>query len=331
MRNFKKLLLNSLVIGVILLAMGCEDAKETAKKVTKNVEEKIQSEATKDNKYLRSVKSGTLNGYPNIKIDDAFANFFLSPTWKYFEDKTGKHVVEFTGYCTYMEKKVKAKLQFLVKEGKGSFEVGALEFNDVPQNNLTKVALIKAIYEDTQDEGNKVEQPKNTTSNSSINLKNFVKWSYGDSDKMIPVSFDGEQDNIILGLDTPNGVKTQILINSISTAFNLPLELDSDSTPFDEYGDLLEGFNLYATGYDFDLDGTDEVVIAVSDGSLETYFWIFSYNFVATENGDNPLKVIFHGEGQADLELEGNTITVPYGSQGLFDKYIYSNSKFVKQ
>ncbi|PLR95870.1 hypothetical protein [Bacillus sp. T33-2] len=138
------------ILGVslcFLLLVGCEEASETAKKVTDEVEEAVQAEATKDNEFVLSVKEGSLSSHPDVKIKDAFANFFSSSTWKYFQAETGERVVEFTGYCTYMEKKVKAKLQFIVEEGKESFEIGALEFNDVPQNDLTKAALIQAIYE----------------------------------------------------------------------------------------------------------------------------------------------------------------------------------------
>ncbi|MBE4907866.1 hypothetical protein IMZ08_07340 [Bacillus luteolus] len=333
MLELKRLILGSLVIGSMLLTVGCEEAKETAQKVANDVEEKIQAEATKDNEFLLSVKGGQLNSYPDIIIEEAFNSFFSSPTWKYFEAETGEHVVEFTGYCFYMEKKVKAKLQFLVVEGVDSFEIGALEFNDVPQNELTKIELIKAIYEDNVFTNEDVTDTSvnNTESESLISLQNFERWNYGEPDKTFPVFLDGAQESIVLGLDTPNGIKAQVHINSINTAFNLALDSESDYSPFDEFGELLPGFELYATGHDFDSDGTDEVVVAISDGLVETYYWVFSYNFVALEYGDNPLEPVFYGEAQSDIILEGNTLTVPYGSQGLFDSYIYSNGEFIMQ
>ena len=146
MRGFKKLTILGVSLSFLLLA-GCEEASETAKKVTDEVEEAVQAEATKDNEFVLSVQEGSLSSYPDVKMKDAFARFFSSPKWKYFQAESGEHVVEFTGYCTYMEKKVKAKLQFIVEEGKETFEIGALEFNEVPQNELTKAALIQAIYE----------------------------------------------------------------------------------------------------------------------------------------------------------------------------------------
>lgn len=335
LRKVRRFITNGLIVGSICLLIGCEEATKTADKVVADVEEKVQAEMTKDNEILLSVKNGTLTNYPDIKIDDAFTNFFSSPTWKYFQAETGEHVVEFTGYCTYVEKEVKAKLQFLVEEGEESFEIGALEFNEVPQNELNKLALLAAIYEDeTLDEVNTAEEKEiteSTPTESIKNLQSFEKWSYGDPDKIIPISLDGEQKSIILGLDSPNGIKTQVQINSINSVFDLPLDSESEFTPFDELGELLPGFDVYALGYDFDSDDTDEVIIAVSDGLIETYFWVFSYDFMALEYGDNPLIPIFYGEGQSDIILEDNTLTVPYGSQGLFEEYIYSNYEFIMQ
>ncbi|MED0665952.1 hypothetical protein P4T04_06425 [Bacillus badius] len=137
----------SLIFVGILLAAGCEEAAETAEKVSKDVDDALQAEATKDNEYLLSVQNGSLTDYPDVTLKDAFGQFFSSPKWKYFQADTGEHVVEFTGYCTYMEKKVKATMQFVVEEGNEQFEIGALDFNEVPQNELVKSALLQKIYE----------------------------------------------------------------------------------------------------------------------------------------------------------------------------------------
>lgn len=167
--------------------VGCEEATKTAEKVVEDVEGKVQSELTKDNEILLSVKNGTLMDHPDIKIDDAFTNFFSSPTWKYFQAETGEDVVEFTGYCEYAGKEVKAKLQFLVEEGKETFEIGALEFNEVPQNELMKVGLLAAIYE-----GDVTEQEVNTENanaeEANIDLIEIVQYGY---------SYDFEDGNTI--------------------------------------------------------------------------------------------------------------------------------------
>jgi hypothetical protein len=145
--NLKKLLSVGFIFGSISMLAGCEDGSETVKKVSSDVNDSLQAELTKDNEFLVLVKGGNLQSYPDIELEAAFADFFSTPKWKYFEAETGEHVVEFTGYCTYMEKKVKAKIQFLVEEGADTFEMGALEFNEVPQDELIKAALISKIFE----------------------------------------------------------------------------------------------------------------------------------------------------------------------------------------
>ncbi len=158
--NIKKYLLLSTIIGGTILASGCEDAEQTVNKVANDVAEQVQIEATKDNPFVLSVKNGHSESYPDKTIGEAFGTFFSSPTWKYFKAETGENVVEFTGYCVYMEKKVKAKMQFIVSENSDRFQVGALEFNDIPQNELTKAALFKAIYENKNNET--ANEPANT-------------------------------------------------------------------------------------------------------------------------------------------------------------------------
>lgn len=53
-----------------------------------------------DNKYVKLVKTGAPDGYPDITYGKAFDNFFTNPTWKYFESDKNEDVVEFSGGCT---------------------------------------------------------------------------------------------------------------------------------------------------------------------------------------------------------------------------------------
>jgi hypothetical protein len=177
-KDIKKYFLLSTIIGGTLFASGCEDAEQTVNKVANDVAEQVQSEASKDNPFVLSVKNGHLQSYPDKTIGEAFSTFFSSPTWKYFQSETGENVVEFTGYCMYMEQKVKAKMQFIVNENSDSFQIGALGFNDVPQNELTKAGLLQAIYEnknnETANEATNVEAavPKKETQQSKSQNNN---------------------------------------------------------------------------------------------------------------------------------------------------------------
>ncbi len=92
-----------------------------------------------------TVREGSMEAYPDIKIGDAYAAFFSNPQWKYFENKEGVKVVEFSGGCVFREVQVTAKQQFILgKDGK--FEVGALSFNDVPQVELISVGLMEKVF-----------------------------------------------------------------------------------------------------------------------------------------------------------------------------------------
>ncbi|MET3290926.1 UNVERIFIED_CONTAM: Ca2+/Na+ antiporter [Brevibacillus sp. OAP136] len=123
------------------------DVQESAKKLLESVSDEASNFRDKDNKYVLGVKNGYPENYPDKTYNQAFENFFGNPNWKYFNATTGEKVVEFTGYCTYQNVEVKAKIQFILSTDETSFEVGALSFNDVPQNELTKASLLKTVFE----------------------------------------------------------------------------------------------------------------------------------------------------------------------------------------
>lgn len=111
-----------------------------------NAKDQLKNIADKDNKYVQGVKNARPEQYPDKNYGDAFAGFFGSPAWKYFDATTGEKVVEFTGFCTYQDVEVKARLQFIISEDGKTFEIGALSFNDVPQNQLIKTSLLEKAF-----------------------------------------------------------------------------------------------------------------------------------------------------------------------------------------
>lgn len=254
MKKIKKIIFSGLLLTIACFFVGCEDATETTKKITEDVNDSVQQITTKDNEFVLSVKEGTLEDYPDIIIEKAFSNFFSSPKWKYFQAEEGEQVVEFTGYCTYAEEKVKAKLQFIVGEDTDTFEIGALAFNEVPQNELNKIALIKAVYEDqgiTEDMGNEGEV-------------DLIELLYRDRAEVInrlgePLS-GGENDdyleydglNIALDSDTKEVVTIEVK-DSRYTIYGIKL----GQTP-SEVRDVLgeaeaEGMDLYPEGDAFEM------------------------------------------------------------------------------
>lgn len=51
---------------------------------------------------------------------------------------------------------------------------------------------------------------------------------------------------------------------------------------------------------------------------------------MALENGSNPLVLVLNVEGRDDIVVKRNSIEITYGSQGLFDEYIYQDGVFTQ-
>lgn len=166
----------------------------------------------------------------------------------------------------------------------------------------------------------------------SIALSNFSKWSPPEADLNLPLQLDGESVDLLIGMDSPNGVKVLTISQSLQQSWQLPLNAPQGaSSPFDDFGDLRGGFSLFVQAYDFGNDSVPEVVLVASDGLLETYIWVYSYNYIFSEQDTSPLEQIWYGEGQSDVVLEKDKILLPFGSQGLFDEYVFRNNTFIKQ
>jgi hypothetical protein len=133
-------------ISLLLLTSACSaETEKTVNDVAASLKDQVSNIRDKDEPHVLSVKNGYLQDHPEKSLGDAFQSFFGDPTWRYFKATTGEDVVEFTGFAMYEKTRVKALLQFVLKENQ-SFEVGALSFNDVPQNELIKAQLMNAVF-----------------------------------------------------------------------------------------------------------------------------------------------------------------------------------------
>lgn len=97
--------------------------------------------------YVKFVKKGTNSEYPGVTYGDAFDYYFANPKWKYFESDTGVDVVEFTGKCLYRDVEVDATIQWQLDVENGTFELGYVAFNDVPQDMLTSLVLVANVFD----------------------------------------------------------------------------------------------------------------------------------------------------------------------------------------
>ena len=122
-----------------------------------------------EDEHVTAVKGGTNSAYPGITYEEAFENFFSTPTWQYFvgtqegpdDDGDGEpdytvenvDVVEFTGGCLYADVEVTALIQFVLDEEAGTFQPTYLSFNDVPQSMLMLGGLMETVFTQAVEDG----------------------------------------------------------------------------------------------------------------------------------------------------------------------------------
>lgn len=137
-------------------------SKEQNNDIITQAKEVIQ-EITDDSEEVKIVKNGKLNAYPNKTIGDAIDSFFGDSSWSSGVSEKGLKFVDVAGKITYMEKPINAKMQFVLDKNGTQFSVRALEFNDIPQNQLMIEGLLEKIYQEN-------------TSNNSTNTPNNAQY-----------------------------------------------------------------------------------------------------------------------------------------------------------
>lgn len=94
-----------------------------------------------ENKYVTLVKNGTMQMEPNIKIGQAFGDFFGNPKWEYFKSTDGQKVVEFNGECTWLGEEAHCTIQFIINS-ETTFELGAVEINGQGMNVVDSASIL---------------------------------------------------------------------------------------------------------------------------------------------------------------------------------------------
>ncbi|MGE7910388.1 hypothetical protein [Lysinibacillus xylanilyticus] len=100
-----------------------------------------------DNEYIDTVKEGYLGNFSEVSVRNAFNYAFFEPYWRYYQAKTGEHVVELSGDITFEGKRGHAILQFVVDEQTKKFTAYAMKFNDVVLSPVQNRLLIGMVYE----------------------------------------------------------------------------------------------------------------------------------------------------------------------------------------
>ncbi|MEC1525867.1 hypothetical protein P9D43_28115 [Neobacillus niacini] len=185
-------------------------------------------------------------------------------------------------------------------------------------------------YDLLADKKNVESVPTTTKAAASEQVKNldlnpFKEWK---SEEPFVFHVNGEQQEMIFGQGNPMGGKSLVLTDNqnIETPFDLVINAEEVS-PFDEKGVLKEGFSFYHTEYDFDVNGTLEVVIMALSQTFESFVWVYS---PISENGSVGLRADLAVKGMSDAKLVDNTLKL-LSDQGQSETYTYINQQFVKQ
>jgi hypothetical protein len=101
-----------------------------------------------NDQYVRMVKSGTLDAYPQATLGEAFGNFMRNAKWESGLADGGVRFVNVTGKIQYNNREANAVVQFVIAGDR--FEFNAFEINGVAQNYFMYWSLLEAAYEDTK-------------------------------------------------------------------------------------------------------------------------------------------------------------------------------------
>ena len=107
----------------------------------------IASGSSSDDRYVKMVKEGRMDNYPQKTVGRAFGDFMGNAKWESGRSEEGQRFVNVRGRIMYADKEVEALVQFFVDHDKGRFEYHACEFNGIPQNEVIFWALLEKVYE----------------------------------------------------------------------------------------------------------------------------------------------------------------------------------------
>ncbi|MHB8277474.1 MAG: hypothetical protein ACYDIA_07455 [Candidatus Humimicrobiaceae bacterium] len=140
---------------------------------------------------------------------------------------------------------------------------------------------------------------------------------------------DFNKERISLGIATQLGI--QIEIHLKDNTFRL-----SEISGLSDDGDFREGFYCQLVIKDITRDGNSEILLAIGNGSSETYLniWKFDrFTYLNTQRKKylNPFQYLGCIEGQEHILIyPSGRIDVPFGSQGLFTSYIWDGLRLTE-
>lgn len=124
MENRKKLILIAVIISLMsVLFAGCGD-----------------------DKYVQTVKNGSLDMAKGVPIGKAFDQFFSNEKWESFVSENNERIVEFNGECRWNNNPATCCVQFRILND-SRFEVSYLDINGVSMNWWDSSSILNKVFQ----------------------------------------------------------------------------------------------------------------------------------------------------------------------------------------
>lgn len=173
-------------------------------------------------------------------------------------------------------------------------------------------------------------------------VKSFISWKSEIQEPSMNVNFPGVKSagKLVFAAIPPNYPLTLALRFPEARRFcSLPDSFDEEMAPFMEDDAMKPGFHMQASLYDFDRDGTPELIVAVNQWDARHKMWedqlkVLVYTFHAPKSeaaldDSGNWKLAGKMKGQFIVVVEGGTLILPIGSKSGND-YSFKKGKFVK-
>ena len=99
-----------------------------------------------DDKYVQTVKNGSLDMAKGVPIGKAFDQFFSNEKWESFVSENNERIVEFNGECRWNNNPATCCVQFRILND-SRFEVSYLDINGVSMNWWDSSGILNTVFQ----------------------------------------------------------------------------------------------------------------------------------------------------------------------------------------
>ena len=99
-----------------------------------------------DDKYVQTVKNGSLDIAKGVPIGKAFDQFFSNEKWESFVSENNERIVEFNGECRWNNNPATCCVQFRILND-SRFEVSYLDINGVSMNWWDSSGILNKVFQ----------------------------------------------------------------------------------------------------------------------------------------------------------------------------------------